>query len=353
MLGASLYLSEGVEKNLHYIEQMHQVGVKNIFTSLHIPEEDSTHTLERVQTITEKMNALNMNLITDVSSSTFELYDIKKEQASHFFKNLGIKSLRVDYGFTYEKIKELAKDFQIVLNASTIDDQACQELEKVGVNLEEITVCHNFYPREHTGLGRRFLYERNLYLKEKGFSIQAFIPGDGEKRGPVHDGLPTLEQHRTCDPLEAYLDLTQHFFVDEVLIGDISMSETSLQRLKRWIEDQVIHLPLSSVAGTLPDNFYTVHHNRKDVAEYVVRSAELRIALKGKDIPAEVPVERSKGSVTLDNHLYGRYAGELQITKVDLPADERVNVLAQVEEAALGLLGYIGPAVNFEFGEAK
>lgn len=349
MLGASIYMSEDIEKNLSYIEKMHETGVKNIFTSLHIPEEDKKHTLENLKRITEKMNFYGMNLITDVSSSTFELYQIEKSEAQAFFKNLGIKSLRIDYGFSYEEIKKLSLDFHIVLNASTIDDEACQCLEAVGIDLSELTVCHNYYPREDTGLGRQFLYERNCYLKEKGFMIQAFIPGDLEKRGPIRAGLPTLEEHRTMDAVEAYLDLTKNFFVDEVLIGDISMSEKSLNRLKRYLEEGVITLLLSSVENNLPENFYSVHRNRKDVASHVVRSEESRIVLKEKEIKPENTNARPVGAVTLDNQLYGRYSGELQITKVDLPADERVNVLAHIEEKSIGLLSYIGPATPFEF----
>ena len=48
----------------------------------------------------------------------------------------------------------------------------------------------------------------------------AFIPGDGEKRGPLYEGLPTLEKHRNMRPLEAYLELVQECDVDKVLIGD-------------------------------------------------------------------------------------------------------------------------------------
>ncbi len=47
----------------------------------------------------------------------------------------------------------------------------------------------------------------------------AFIPGDGEKRGPLCEGLPTLEKHRNMRPLEAYLELVQDCDVDKVLIG--------------------------------------------------------------------------------------------------------------------------------------
>ncbi len=350
MLGASLYLAEGIEKNLTFIDRMYQNGVKTIFTSMHIPEDDPSNTLEELKRITEKMNGYGMELMTDVSSGTFDIYGVKKEDAKSFFKNLGVSSLRMDYGFTYEEMKELANDFKIVLNASTINDETSKELEAVGFDLSDITLCHNFYPRENTGLGREFLYERNAYLHEKGFRIQAFIPGDGEKRGPIYAGLPTLEEHREADPLYAYLDLMDNFYVDEVLVGDIEMSEASLKRLETWIEDEIITLPLEKVTESLPVNFYDKQVNRPDIAADVVRSSQSRILLKDTAIPQNNHgVARPRGTVTIDNDEYGRYSGEIQVTKRDLPADDRINVLGQVTETSLPLLEMIKGRTKFKF----
>lgn len=350
MLGASLYLAEGLEKNLSFIERMHDVGVQTIFTSMHIPEDDPTDTLDSLKQITNKINEYGMELMIDVSSDTFEIYQVKKEEAKEFFADLGVTSLRMDYGFSYQEMKDLAEDFKIVLNASTIDDEMSQELEAVGFQLSEITVCHNFYPRENTGLGRKFLSERNAYLHHKGYRIQAFIAGDKEKRGPIYAGLPTLEEHRYADPLYAYLDLTKHFFVDEVLVGDIEMSEGHLKRIDEWMKDEIISLPMKKWNESLPKNFYELHMNRPDVAEDVVRSSQSRIVLKDEIIrPLDSVVERPKGTITIDNERYGRYAGEIQVTKRDLPADERVNVLGHIKKNAIPLLNFIQARTKFKF----
>lgn len=349
MLGASLYLAEGLEKNLEYIDRMHNYGVKTIFTSLHIPEDNKIKTLDTLKKITEKLDHYNMNLITDISSDTFIQYGVEKEDAFSFFEDLGVSSLRIDYGFSYEEMRNLAGKFQLVLNASTIDDKSCRKLEEVGLDLANIIVCHNFYPRENTGLSEDFLYERNIYLKEKGFIIQAFIAGDGERRRPIYAGLPTLEVHREMNPLEAYLDLKKNFLIDEVLIGDISMRENSLEQINKWIKDEVITLPVKTNGEYIPENFYTVHQNRKDPAADVVRSTQSRIFLKNESIEPFNTGKRPVGTVTLDNNLYGRYSGEIQITKCELPEDERINILGQVNEKSLGLLKYITADVKFKF----
>lgn len=350
MLGASLYLAEGTEKNLAFIDRMHTAGVQTIFTSMHIPEDDPTDTLASLKQITKKMNEYKMELMIDVSSDTFNIYNIKKEEAKEFFTELGVSSLRMDYGFSYQEMKDLSENFKVVLNASTINDQTSEDLKAVGFDLSDITVCHNFYPRENTGLGQEFLYERNAYLNEKGYRIQAFIVGDKEKRGPIYAGLPTLEEHRHADPLYAYLDLVENFFVDEVLVGDIEMSENNLKRIDGWMSDEIISLPMTEWNEELPKNFYEVQMNRPDVAADVVRSSQSRIVLKDEAIgPLNNNVKRPIGTITIDNDKYGRYAGEIQITKKDLPADERVNVLGKIKDETIPLLEFIKGRTKFKF----
>nr|WP_257785805.1 DUF871 domain-containing protein [Planococcus halocryophilus] len=62
----------------------------------------------------------------------------------------------------------------------------------------------------------------------------------------------------------------------------------------------------------------------------------------------ENTIIRIKGSITVDNERYGRYRGELQITKRDLPADDKVNVIGKVIEEDLALLTSIKGGVKFQ-----
>lgn len=353
LLGASLYLSEGLDKNLKLIDKMHEAGVKTVFTSMHIPEVNPEGTLEIIKEITNKINTYDMELMTDISNNTFDIYEIEKEKSTEFFQDLGIKSLRMDYGFTYQEMKDLSANFKIVLNASTIDEKVSEELEAVGFDLSDVTACHNFYPRENTGLGRDSLLKRNQYLHEKGYHIQAFIPGDEQLRGPIYEGLPTLEEHRYADPLFAYLDLTKNLFVSEVLIGDIELSAAQIERIKMWNEQEIITLPVEDTISQLPKLFHEKHFERPDYAADVVRSQYTRIALADADIPPNNIQPRPKGTITIDNNNYGRYKGEMQITKKDLPADKRVNVLGRVTEKAVPLLEFIEGQTKFMFLEEK
>ena len=176
----------------------------------------------------------------------------------------------------------------------------------------------------------------------------AFIPGDTEKRGPLYEGLPTLEKHRNMRPLEAYVELVQDCGVDKVLIGDISASLESMQevasasrgiiplRYKSFITDKEVLKVVEQV-----------HTNRLDPARDVIRSVESREGNRVVLQPMHTIV-RKKGSITIDNELYGRYAGEMQVATHDLPVDEKVNVVGMVVEEDVSLLPYIGAGKMFQ-----
>lgn len=87
------------------------------------------------------------------------------------------------------------------INASTISAEELHEWMELGLKTNNIEAWHNFYPRPETGLDKDFLIERNKFLKSIGITTMAFVPGDGELRGPIFAGLPTLEKHRGFSPL--------------------------------------------------------------------------------------------------------------------------------------------------------
>ena len=51
----------------------------------------------------------------------------------------------------------------------------------------------------------------------------AFVKGD-ELRGPVYEGLPTVEEHRNMRLLTSCLDLLA-LSTDVILIGDVDLSD--------------------------------------------------------------------------------------------------------------------------------
>ena len=89
------------------------------------------------------------------------------------------------------------------------------------------------------------------------------------------------------------------------------------------------------------------------MARDVVRLRESREKRIIPTEPQDNIYARPKGSVTIDNNLYQRYEGEIEITKRDLPCDQKVNVLGQVKNYDLALLDYIGSDTRVIFRKAN
>ncbi|MCU5704510.1 DUF871 domain-containing protein [Bacillus wiedmannii] len=348
MIGVSIYLSkERVKKQEEWLKVAKENGFSSIFTSLHIPEDEPGTYKELIQILGKQTLENDMELMVDVSPKSLHHLGITYENVEELL-DWGITGLRMDYGVKPKEIARVSHKMKVALNASTITDSFWKELIIENIKVENVEAWHNFYPRPETGLAKSFLQKQNEYLHECGIKTMAFIPGDDEKRGPLYEGLPTLEKHRNMRPLEAYLELVQHCGVDKVLIGDISGSVESVQEIA------------SASRGIIPLRYKSficdkealkvverVHTNRLDPARDVIRSVESREGNRVILKPMHT-IARKKGSITIDNELYGRYAGEMQVATHDLPKDEKVNVVGMVVEEDLSLLPYVGAGKMFQ-----
>lgn len=344
MRGISVYLDKEIETQFDYIEQMHKNGFTSIFTSLHIPEDNAATLAARLKDLGEIAKRLHMRLIADVSADAWKKIGISWSHAEEI-NSLGVTGLRLDYGLDEAAMIELSKKMHIALNASTISLTTLQNMKQKGLNMSQVEAWHNFYPRPETGLGLQNFREQNRQLKEEGLTIVAFIPGDAVLRGPLYNKLPTLERHRNQSPFAAFMDLKNLAQVDHVLIGDHRIGATSLAQFQAY--DQGV-IQLRAIADPEADpavwkQIGQMHTNRPDAARDCVRSVESRQEawINPALLSASNCSKRSLGTITVDNNHYGRYQGEVQITKKDLPADEKVNVLGRVIPEDRPLLEWI------------
>jgi uncharacterized protein len=349
MFSFSFYFSEPLEQIEKKFQQASASGCTELFTSLHIPEDDLDKYHNKLPLIGELAKRYGVGVVADVTPASLTKLGISTEQLSAL-RGWGIIGLRLDDGFSMAEAAHYSHQIKVVLNASTLTDRECNELAACSANWDCIEAWHNFYPRPETGLSKEIVIQKNQILRRKGIrTIAAFIPGNKEKRGPLYEGLPTLEAHRYADPLCAYVELVRDCGVDKVFVGDIAVTEDALMRIKEF-QDGVLPLRYRPFAAydwlSLVE---TVHTNRRDAARDVIRSAESRLSLAWPDDalrPANA-IRREKGSVTIDNSQYGRYAGELQITLADLPANGKVNVVGRIVEEDLPLLAYVGGGQRF------
>ena len=228
MLGVSVYLGNDIINDFDtYLNKMSKAGFTSIFTSLHIPEDDPTKYTERLRALGSAAKRNNMELMADISPKSLGHLGFTWENAAGLLE-WGVTGLRLDYGISEEAMIKLSKEMKIALNASTLTTEILERLKSGGLRINSVEAWHNFYPRPETGLDKEEFQKVNNWLKQEGLTVMAFIPGDADLRGPLHEGLPTLEDHRHSAPFEAYLDLITNCSVEKVLVGDLNLSEETL-----------------------------------------------------------------------------------------------------------------------------
>lgn len=345
MNGFSIFMDQDLTpQTVKYIEQMAQAGFEGIFTSLNLPEDDATKYEARLMALGELAQQNELALMVDISGPALKRSGLELEQMKQF----GVTGLRADDELELAMIAKLSHEFTIGLNASTITANDIVTLTKVGADFTRLEAWHNYYPRPETGLAKNYFCEQNAFLTAHGLKVNAFIAGNKNLRYPLYQGLPTLEKQRYLDPLVAWVEL-KNLGVTGVYLGDPGLEANTLERLKTYFDRQVITLRIKPEIP-LCVQVLGEHENRRDVAELVIRSANARKQVLTQIVP-ENTHPRSRGSLTIDNCKYGRYMGEVQLVKQDLPADPKVNILGNVSANDLELMEYIDSGQKFRLVE--
>lgn len=307
-----------------------------VFLSLHISEEFGADYTRRAESLCRWLAERQFRVIADVSVKTVGQFG--EPDLARLAKRLGLWALRIDYGFPADEIAALARDIPVVLNASTTSPRDGRRVADRG---GLVMAMHNFYPRPETGLDDQFLLESTRSLQAAGLDVLAFIPGDRELRGPLHLGLPTLERHRGGSPYAAFAELVLRFGMNGVFLADPGLSQPERERIDRLTRDGVLSIPavLEEGRAALYDRVFTC---RADSPAWLVRFAESRTySCSGGRVDPAGGAPRPRGAITMDNELYGRYSGEIQLLREDFPGDERVNVIGHVAGRYLPLLDCI------------
>lgn len=352
MKGFSVYLTEDLEENFSYLARMKNSGFSFVFTSLHIPEDKISSYQNQLQALARQTASLGLKLFADISPASFQLLDMTEADGKKL-QEWGLTGVRVDYGIDAPGIASLAKHVNVLLNASTITESMLKDLKACGVNFSSLAAWHNFYPRPETGLDRNYITQKNKWLQSESIRVCAFVPGDKKPRGPLHQFLPTLEEHREAAPFAAALDLWRTCAVNDICIGDSMLSSEEAFLFKIYEETNEVSLRSSLFVKntSAADVFGMQHWQRPDPARDVIRSEPSRSYAAQKQIqilPSYVPEPRPAGTITVDNNKYGRYQGELQITKKDLPAHPNVNVIGRVHPGSHLLLSLLEPGEPFK-----
>lgn len=341
--GISIYLGTGLNQNIEILKKAKEADISFGFTSLQIPEEQVGDYEGETRKLLAICREYGIRLIADIGRDTVSRLSCNSIKE---LRDWGITSIRLDDGYSPEETAALSNVFEIVFNASTVMDEEIRGWENAGADLFRFIACHNYYPKEYTGLSLEKVRWINERLKLKGFQTMAFVPGDRTMRGPLCQGLPTVEAHRFAKEEVALhmLELSADGACDLVLTGDVDLSDEGWRRVGMLNRGRIgLGVSLKPAYAYLAE---IIHHDRRDSSEYLFRSVESR-ALK-RTVEPENCVRRKRGSVCISNRQYGRYEGEVEITRQDLPADGRVNVVGQVDQDDLKYLPYLKHGIGVQ-----
>ncbi|MBC1923116.1 MupG family TIM beta-alpha barrel fold protein [Listeria grayi] len=349
MLGISVYLQD-LSAAPQKIKQAAENGFQLIFSSLHIPEGDPETYFQTLSSLGALAKSHNMQLIMDISEKSLHYLKADYRHATPL-TTLGVTGLRIDDGVAAADIASLSQQLNVYLNASTITASFLQELAHYHPRMEAIEAFHNYYPKPGTGLSKSFFTAKNAFLKEHDLRISAFIPGDAAKRFPLHEGLPTLEAHRYASPYAAFLEL-KSLGIDDVYIGD---AEMKTERFYFWknIRQRELVLPLKlthPISPQLATYLTNGDCDRPDTAADFVRLRNSRSYFQDQLIPPQdsSPV-RETGAVTMDNSLFGRYQGEVMISKKLLPPEPKTNIIGYIDPVFHDCLPYAAQMKKIRF----
>ncbi|MDU7496365.1 MupG family TIM beta-alpha barrel fold protein [Sneathia sanguinegens] len=325
--GISIYLSTNIEMNSEYLLKAKEVNSSFVFTTINMPEEND-ELKKDISKVVDLCKKNKMKLIVDINANS------KK-----YIKDYENVYYRIDDGLSNDEIIALAKNNYVVLNSTTLDEEDLKYFKLKGVDFSKLYSLHNYYPKVYTGVSLKFLKKRNEIYKKYGLKTMAFIPGD-LKRGPIFEGLPTVEEHRYMDILQASLELIAND-TDVILLGDLNIKEENWERLKYLLKGIV---PLRINKNILKNRIF---ENRKDYSNYVVRNIKRDVVL---DTIVEIDKNIEKGDILVTDEKGLRYKGDLEIALKNLnKLNDGRRIVASVIDKDKGLLDYLSIINKFIF----
>ena len=351
---------QGAEEQteLHrYIEEAAELGCKEVFTSLHIPELDGWQGLRAQAELADFVHGLQMEFSADISGQMAAAFFADPARMK-LLRGMGLDWIRMDFGFQPTEMLSLVQEAQprgLMLNASVLNPRqlatqvgllqgACPQLRLRGH--------HNYYPMPETGLSLEFMVRRSVQYQRLGLPVTASVASHNQPRLPMKKGLPTVESHRMLPPGQAAMELLQTGVIDDVLIGDPFATRQELIEvaLVCGCVEPVLHIRCAP--DITPQEsalvFEQRHTARPDEAAYAVRSQSSReMAAQGPAVLPRPCGNRKRGDVVVINTNGLRYSGEVQIMRCDRPAESWFNHIGTIVEEELWMLDLIRPGAGF------
>lgn len=349
-----------VNKVAAYVKLAKKYHYDEIFTTVHLPEYSIDMQLNALKVITKKAKEYDMDIVVDIGG-----YFIDQLLNDYNVDLPDIDFIRLDCNFTINQVNKLYHLLKLrgfVINASTYDhdtfDVLFNKLKSIDNNME-IRCCHNFYVRNESGLDELFAYKQDLFLRQYHLPIYYCLPNLNDSRGPLYLGLSTLEKHRHMELDDIICDLYLNYHLSAFLLSDMWFSEKQLALIDDTLNGLTCPLnKIEEITIEFEDNIsdeekaivLQTHSFRYDSPYDLLRSISSRkMAEFARVIKSNNTIERKCGSITIDNQLYKRYSGELEIVLSDKVSDDRANVVARVSKKDIIKLRRFREGISYKF----
>ncbi len=305
-----------------------------IFTSFHISEAKDYN----LNFLIDELKDTKIKLVIDFSKKTYDLFEFNKTIIP-----------RLDYGFSVNDIMQMVNDHEMIeLNASIVNIDLLVQLKERQVDFNKLRVSFNFYPNEYTGMSYQDVKNKIKLFHEFSLKVIIYIPALN-KRPPMYQGLPTIEEQRHQTVLENLIEAT-YLGCDGVCVGDAIITDEELKTLLEYEPFDISNITLDvELNDNLTSEELSIlkaqHILRVDESPYLIRSSMMR--QKYDVLPNNTEAIVQKGSIVINNNTLKRYVGELSIIKEDLKNNGGLNVVGKINIKPELLKG--GSKVTFRF----
>ncbi|MGT2667160.1 DUF871 domain-containing protein [Streptococcus rifensis] len=357
-LGFSLYPEHhDLETLKAYVDQFSDMTCERVFLSLLQLDPEDMIMLKHYKSIVTYCQSKSFRVFADLSPEFIKKLGWQDDLTKRAFE-FGLSGIRLDESYPDQDLVDLSHNsygIKIELNMST-EPHLLERLVALGVNLDNITACHNFYPREYTGLGTDYFLKISEEYSRYGIERAAFITAQTADTGPwpVSEGLCTLEIHRHLPLTSQYKWLLASDLVDHIIISNQMVSKTELRTIPKG-ELLTLDVELRSDLSAIEEAIIGERHNyRGDISDYVIRSTGHRPKYSQYNIvPLPSNREVKRGDILIDNCLYARYCGELQIALKDFKISEKTNIVGRICQEDLALLDHLKPWQTFKLSRRE
>ena len=356
------------------LDQAKKLGYQRVFTSIQLGDLGFDQTKDEItddfKFLFSYAAEIGMVLHVDINDRMLKRIGATVDNLKPL-ADWNIPIIRLDGGFSVQEIAEMTNNtFGIIIeeNLSNYSElkKRLEMVKEIG-NLKQYYGCHNFFPRCDTGIILEDAIKVARMYQDEGCKTGIFIGSlyADKDLNQMGRGVVTVEKHRYLPAKIQAMELLAYDSFDYIIFGD---SNPRLDELKEVISsyqtlDDVItpqqrevwkkHLDqqrLNTLCIDIPvywDNLDAdtisilesiVFLNRNDIAEKVIRGTQSRDIFQ---LAPNLPIKRTKYSITIDNTKSNRYCGELQIMLEDLESVEYVNFVGVVKPYATDLLAII------------